>query len=84
MAEAGRGEENYRRSLRLVWRPAVQNLELAAVMRTHIKAIVAKMRADGKADNTIRNNLILIREMLARAVDDGLISSNPLPRAQDR
>ena len=69
--------DNYARSLRLVWKPAVGQLPLAAVTRTHIKTIIAKQRAEGKADNTIRNNMIPIREMLSYAVDDGLIASNP-------
>lgn len=69
--------ENYKRTVRLVLKPALGDLELAAVNRTHIKGLIGAMRADGKADNTIRNNLIPIREMLTHAVEDGLIPANP-------
>ena len=41
-----------------------------------LKALVAKLRNDGKADSTIRNTLVLLREMLGHAVDDGLIPAN--------
>src|SRR5512133_808065 len=68
--------ENYKRTVRLVLKPALGEMELAALTYTHMKALVSSMRADGKADNTIRNNIIPIREMLAHAVKDGLIPSN--------
>lgn len=69
--------ENYKRTMRLVLKPALGELELAALTYTHMKTLVASMRKDGKADNTIRNNMIPIREMLTHAVRDGLIPSNP-------
>jgi integrase len=69
--------ENYRRTFRLVLKPAYENTELGALTYTHMKSLVSEMRKAGKADNTIRNNMIPIREMLGHAVKDGLIPSNP-------
>jgi integrase len=60
-----------------VLKPALGNRELAAVTYTDIEALVAKMRGEGEAANTIRNNIIPIRKMLGQAVKGGLIPSNP-------
>jgi integrase len=69
--------ENYARAFRLVWRPALGKLELAAVTYAHIERIVTKMYADGKARGTVRSHITPLRAMLAHAVKHNLIPSNP-------
>jgi integrase len=76
-AVSPRVRENYSRTFRLVLKPELGNLELAAVTRVRMKRLVATLRERIKAHNTIRNDLIPIREMFASAVEDGLISANP-------
>jgi integrase len=69
--------ENYDRAFRLVWRPALGQLELAAVTYAHVERLVTKMYDEGKARNTVRNSVTPFRAMLAHAVKLGLIPSNP-------
>jgi integrase len=67
----------YKRHVRVVWLPALGKKHLGAVTRLDVKAVVASLHTDGKADSTIRNALVPFREMLGHAVEDGLIPSNP-------
>jgi integrase len=71
--------ENYRRELRRA-SAAFGPKQLGAVTRSDVKALLAARVAEGAAANTVRNTLIPLRELLAHAVDDGLIPSNPAAR----
>lgn len=70
--------ENYETAVRIYIKPELGNLELGAVSSRSVKALIGKMRTAGKADNTIRNMLTPLREMLSHAVEDRLIAANPL------
>ena len=70
---------NYRRELGHA-RKAFGAKQLGAVSRSDVKALLAARVAGGAAANTVRNTLIPLREVLAHAVDDGLIPSNPAAR----
>lgn len=61
----------------LVLVPAFGNVQLAGITRSSVKNLVAQLRAEGKADATIRNTLVPLREMLGHAVEDGQLPSNP-------
>lgn len=69
---------NYEGAVRLYIKPELGGLELGAVTARSVKTLVGKMRADGKADNTIRNVIVPLREMLSHAVEDKLIAANPI------
>jgi integrase len=69
--------ENYERTFRLVLKPAYGQLELAALTYSLVERLAEQMLDDGKAHNTVRNNITPIRSMLAHAVKHGLIVSNP-------
>jgi integrase-like protein len=69
--------EEYDRALRLEWTLAFGKKQIGAITRLDCHAVIASMRTAGKADNTIRNYVIPLREMLGHAVEDGLISANP-------
>jgi integrase len=76
---------NYQRFLKLHVYPTLGDLPLASVTRAHIKAWVAErlaggnQKSDGKPLNphTVGTILIPLRALLASAVDDGLLASNP-------
>jgi integrase len=69
---------NYEIAGRLHIKPELGALRLTALRARHAKALVAKLRTQGKSEATIRNVLVPLREMLSHAVVDELISSNPL------
>jgi integrase len=69
--------ENYKRTFRLVLKPALGDVELAALTPEHMDALVTKLRKEAKADNTIRNQMIPIRSMLNHALKRKRISANP-------
>lgn len=69
---------NYAASVRLHLKPALGRFELAAVGSVEVKQLIASMRDANKADSTIRNAVVPLREMLSHAVEDRLIASNPL------
>jgi len=68
---------SYRATLRLHIRPAYGAVKLRALHRGHVKALLAKKRADGLSKNSVRIIRATLSVMLADAVDDGLILANP-------
>lgn len=68
--------EEYKRAVRLVWTPAFGAKQLGALTRVDVKGVVASLQGAGKADNTVRNAVIPLREMLGHAVEDSLIPTN--------
>jgi integrase len=65
-------------AVRLHIKPELGSLEIAALRARHVKALVVNLRNAGKADATIRNVLVPLREMLSHAVVDELIPANPI------
>jgi integrase len=62
--------------------------KLAALSRSDVKSYVAAKLAEA-APGTVRNRLVPVRELLAHAVEDGLIPANPaagirIPQARAR
>ena len=68
----------YESHLRLRLVPAFGRLKLRQLTRARIEAYVAREHAAGRVGaKTINNSLIPLRQILARAVRDGIIASNP-------
>lgn len=57
--------------------PLFGNVQLADIRMAHIKRYASGMAERGLANNTIRRNIAPLRALLATAVEDGLIRSNP-------
>src|SRR5262249_20626669 len=58
--------------------PALGNRRLDAVSRTDIKRLIAQWLNDGKAKRTIHNILTPFKEAYQHAIDDGLVTANPV------
>ncbi|MCW2960126.1 MAG: hypothetical protein JWM90_513 [Thermoleophilia bacterium] len=69
--------DDYIRVLQRDALPMLGELQLADIRMAHIKRYAATLAARGLANNTIRRNLAPLRALLATAVEDGLIRSNP-------
>jgi integrase len=69
--------ECYTENLRLHIRPAFGNARVRALHRGHIKALLAKKRADGLSKNSVRLIRATLSVMLGDAVDDGVLMVNP-------
>ena len=69
---------NYAASVRLHLKPALGNMELAAIGPVEVKQLVASMRKADKSDRTIRNAVGPLKQILASAVEDRMIPANPL------
>jgi integrase len=67
----------YRRAFIRELLPRFGHLALASITRSQVKAYAAERAAAGAAANTIRNVLAPMRVILAAAVDEELIRSNP-------
>jgi integrase len=68
---------SYRENLRLYIRPVFGNIMVRAIHRGHIKALLARKRAEGLSKNTVRLIRATLSVMLGDAVDDGIIQLNP-------
>jgi integrase len=70
--------QEYETHLRLRLIPAFGKLRLRDVTRARVEAYVAAQHARGKLSvKSINNSLIPLRQIMARAVRDGIIASNP-------
>jgi integrase len=67
----------YRRALGRELFPRFGHLALMSITRSQVKAYAAERAAAGAAANTIRNALAPMRVILAAALDEELIRSNP-------
>jgi integrase len=72
-----RTADGYRNTLRLHIRPILGRIRLRAMLRGHIKALLAKKRAEGLSKNSVRIIRATLSVMLSDAVDDGLLMVNP-------
>jgi integrase len=69
---------DYRKSVEKYLIPVLGRRRLAAIAPAHLRRLVAELAAAGKlAPKTINNIIVPLRLMLAHAVEDGLIPSNP-------
>lgn len=69
--------DEYQRILERDLLPRFGALPLADIRRSDVRALMAERAANGSAANTIRNIVAPPRAILAQAVDDELIPSNP-------
>jgi integrase len=80
--------EGYRLNVRRHVLPRLGDRALSSLRTEDVDRHNAELEADGKAPGTVRNVIVPLRKMLADAVRQGLIVSNPaaradLPPAQD-
>ncbi len=69
--------DGYRKRLEQDAIPFFGRMRLAEIQPTDLKAYVAKMAARGISKNTVRLGVAPVRALLATAVEEGLIRSNP-------
>jgi integrase len=80
--------EGYRLNLRRHVLPRLGGQAFSSLRTDDVDSLIAELEAEGKAPGTVRNVIVPLRKMLADAVRQGLIVSNPaaradLPPAQD-
>ena len=78
----------YRRALSIHVCPRLGARTLGSLRTEDVDRLIADLEAEGKAPGTVRNAVVPLRKMLADAVRQGLLVSNPatradLPPAQD-
>ncbi len=80
--------EGYRLNLQRHVLPRLGSRALSSLRTEDVDRLIAELEADGKAPGTVRNVVVPLRKLLADAVRQGLIITNPaaradLPPAQD-
>lgn len=81
-----RGERThdlYRLHLRRRLRPAFGAVEVQRITPDRIAAVIAKWRAEGLGESTIRGAFIVLGRVLKLALRRGYIASNPLERLEN-
>jgi integrase len=68
---------SYTRTLNRELLPRFGSMQIAAITRGHVKAFVSERAAGGAAANTVRNSIAPLRVILAQALDEELLRSNP-------
>jgi integrase len=76
--------QSYWQLLRIHVLPVFRSAKLHDITRARIKQLLARKRGDGLSKNTVRLVRACISTMLAEAVDDGLLRSNPAALASRR
>src|SRR5262245_39123036 len=71
----------YRRALRKHVLPRLGARTLASLRTDDIDALIAALEVDGRAPGTVRNVVTPLRKMLADAVRQGKLATNPAMRA---
>ncbi len=69
--------ESYESALRLHVLPLLGRVKLRQLTRASVKTLVARKFADGLSKNSVRIIHATLHALLAEAVEDGLIGSNP-------
>jgi site-specific recombinase XerD len=73
---------DYETHLRLRLLPAFGRRKLRQITRGHVEDYLARLDADGRLSRkTINDSLIPLRQILGRAVRDGVIATNPAANA---
>jgi integrase len=80
--------EGYRLNLQRHVLPRLGNRALSSLRTDDVDRLIADLEADGKAPGTVRNVIVPLRKLLADAIRQGLLLTNPaaradLPPAQD-
>jgi len=70
----------YARAIEQVLIPQFGHLPLNELEREHIRALIADLTQQGKARNTIENNLVPLKAVYYQAMEDGLVTTNPAAR----
>lgn len=60
----------------------LDDLPIPLVSKAHIAAVVNKLDADGKSPKTIKNAMHMLSSVMGEAVEDGLITHNPVKRVR--
>lgn len=60
----------------------LDTLPLPLVARAHVAKVVNRLDAEGKSPKTIKNVIHMLSSVMALAVDEGLISRNPVNRVR--
>ena len=60
------------------WLAHLGEIRLNEITRAHLNGYIAKRQADGKKPRTVNLDVIALRNVLKRAVDDGLLKTLPM------
>ena len=74
--------EKYDGAIRLHLTPRLGNVKVSEIREDDLVALIAAMRAEGKAGWTIQGALVPLGRILNAAVRRGLLASNPLHRLE--
>lgn len=72
--------EEYQRAIEGVLIPALGMKQIDTLKREHLKAIIATWIESGKSRSTVRNYLAPLKSAYFQAVEEGLVTVNPLLR----
>lgn len=72
--------EGYKRAVEQVLIPAFGSRPLHLLKRDDIKRLVAKLAAENKSRGTIQNALVPLKAAYNHAIEDGLVTFNPVAR----
>ncbi len=70
----------YARAIEQVLIPQFGHVPLNELEREHIRTLIADLTQQGKARNTIENNLVPLKAVYYQAMEDGLVTTNPAAR----
>ena len=65
------------KSARNKWLAHLGEIRLSGITRLHINGFIAKRQGDGSAPRTVNLDIIALRNVLKRAIDDGWIKTLP-------
>lgn len=71
--------EDYRAAVRRLI-PLIGHLRLREITPAHLRRAIADLSSTGLAAKTVNNTIVPLRLMLAHAVEDGLLVTNPASR----
>jgi integrase len=66
------------KSARRNWLKHLGEIRLNEITRAHLNGYLAKRQADGKKPRTVNLDMIALRNVLKRAIDDGLLKCLPM------
>jgi integrase len=66
------------KSARRNWLKHLGNIRLNEITRAHLNGFMAKRQSEGKKPRTVNLDMIALRNVLKRAIDDGLLKSLPM------
>jgi integrase len=66
------------KSARRNWLKHLGDIRLNEITRAHLNSFMVKRQAEGKKPRTVNLDMIALRNVLKRAIDDGLLKSLPM------